>query len=126
MATASAVSYQRFQGPEPGAQVTDERMEALFALLTRGGMVKGLTQVTCTLNVGSLSDGAGESDTATVPGAQLGDAVMAGSLSVSVVGMTVTAYVSAANTVTFRVQNESGSATDIASATLRFTVVHLA
>ena len=79
--------------------------------------------VKATLNAGSLADGAGETDDVTVPGVALGDMVIGASLGVDLVGLTVTGYVSAANTVKFRVQNESGSTVDLASATLRIVVV---
>lgn len=79
--------------------------------------------VKATLNAGSLSDGAGETDDVTVPGVALGDMVLGASLGVDLVGLTVTGYVSAANTVKFRVQNESGSTVDLASSTLRIVVV---
>lgn len=79
--------------------------------------------VKATLNAGSLSDGAGETDDVTVPGVALGDMVLGASLGVDLVGLTVTGYVSAANTVKFRVQNESGSTVDLASATLKIVVV---
>lgn len=79
--------------------------------------------VKATLNAGSLADGAGETDDVTVPGVALGDMVIGASLGVDLVGLTVTGYVSAANTVKFRVQNESGSTVDLASSTLRIVVV---
>ena len=74
-----------------------------------------------TADVASLLDGAGASHTITVTGAELGDFVL-GSCSVSVSGLTVTAQVTAADTVTFRVQNESGGTVDLASATWRAVV----
>mgnify|MGYP006275356259 CR=1 FL=1 len=39
--------------------------------------------------------------------------------------ITVTGYVSAANTVKFRIQNESGSTVDLASSTMRIVVVRM-
>ena len=58
--------------------------------------------VTATLDAGSLVDGAGESDTVAVPGVALGDMVLGCSFAVDEAGMSVTAYVSAANVVTIR------------------------
>ena len=81
--------------------------------------------VTATLNAGSLVDGAGETDDITIPGVALGDMVIGASLGVDLVGITVTGYVSAANTVKFRVQNESGSTVDLASSTLRLVVARM-
>jgi hypothetical protein len=81
--------------------------------------------VKATLDAGSLVDGAGETDDITIPGVALGDMVIGASLGVDLVGLTVTGYVSAANTVKFRIQNESGSTADLASATLRVVVARM-
>jgi hypothetical protein len=81
--------------------------------------------VRATLDAGSLVDGAGETDDITIPGVALGDMVIGASLSVDLVGLTVTGYVSAANTVKFRIQNESGSTADLAAATLRVVVARM-
>jgi hypothetical protein len=81
--------------------------------------------VTATLDAGSLVDAAGESDTVAVPGVALGDMVLGVSFAVSEAGMSVTAYVSAADTVTIRVQNESGSTVDLASTKIRLVVGRL-
>jgi len=81
--------------------------------------------VKATLDAGSLVDGAGETDDITIPGVALGDMVIGTSLGVDLVGLTVTGYVSAANTVKFRIQNESGSTVDLASATLRVVVARM-
>jgi hypothetical protein len=77
------------------------------------------------LNPGSLADGVGETDDVTVPGVALGDMVIGASLGVDLVGITVTGYVSAADTVKFRIQNESGSTVDLASSTMRLVVVRM-
>lgn len=74
-----------------------------------------------TLNVASLVDAAGESDTATIYNAVLGDFCIA-SMGVSTAGITVTCNVTAADTVTVRFQNESGGTVDLASTTLRVIV----
>jgi hypothetical protein len=83
------------------------------------GLFSDTWAVTATLDAGSLVDGAGETDDVTVAGVALGDMVIGASLGVDLVGLTVTGYVSAANTVKFRIQNESGSTADLASATMR-------
>lgn len=67
----------------------------------------------------SLADGVGSTTTVTVTGAVLGDFVTACSFSLDLQGITVTAWVSAANTVSVRFQNESGGLLDLASGTLR-------
>jgi hypothetical protein len=87
------------------------------------GLFSDTWLVTATLDAGSLVNGAGETDDVTVPGVALGDMVIGASLGVDLVGLTVTGYVSAANTVKFRIQNESGSTADLASSTLRIVVV---
>jgi hypothetical protein len=89
------------------------------------GLFSDTWAVTCTLNAGSLVDGAGETDDVTVSGVALGDMVIGASLGVDLVGITVTGYVSAANTVKFRIQNESGSTVDLASATMKIVVVRM-
>lgn len=86
------------------------------------GLFSDTWLVTATLDAGSLVDGAGETDDVTVPGVALGDMVLGVSLSVDEASLTVTAYVSAANTVSIRFQNESGGTVDLASATLRMVV----
>jgi hypothetical protein len=74
------------------------------------------------VDVASLADGAGASQTVTIPGVALGDMVLGLSHGVSTAGITVTANVTAANTVIVRFQNESGGTLDLASATLKVLV----
>ena len=69
----------------------------------------------------SLADGAGQTTTVTVTGAALGDYAEA-SFSLNLQGITVTAWVSAADTVSVRFQNESGGLLDLASGTLKARV----
>ena len=90
------------------------------------GLFSDTWSVTCTLNVDSLVDGAGTSDTITVPGVALGDIILGISFGVSLAGLTVTGYVSAADTVTLRIQNESTATVDLASTTVRVVVGRLA
>jgi hypothetical protein len=87
------------------------------------GLYSNTWLVSATLNADSLSDGAGDTDTVAVPGVALGDMVLSASLAVDVAGLIVTGYVSAANTVSIRFQNETGGTVDLASATLRLVVV---
>lgn len=78
---------------------------------------KSIYTATSTINPASLADGAGESFDVTVTGAALGDYVLVAP-GVDTVDMLVTATVTAADTVTIRLQNETGSGpTDIASST---------
>lgn len=74
------------------------------------------------LDVASLGDGVGASSSITVPGVSLGDHVISFSLGVSTAGISVTANVTAADTVLVRFQNESGGTVDLASATLQLLV----
>jgi len=74
-----------------------------------------------TYNPGSLADGAGDTTTVAVTGAALGDFVQA-AFSNDLQGITVTAWVSSASTVSVRFQNESGGTLDLASGTLRVRV----
>lgn len=68
-----------------------------------------------TIDVASLADGAGSTSTITIPGVALGDHVISIAAGVDLAGITVSGYVSAANTVALRFQNESGGTLDLAS-----------
>jgi hypothetical protein len=88
-----------------------------------GGTGAGALVGSETYDTANLVDGAGATSTgATVTGAALGDLVL-GSMSVDEAGITVTHYVSAADTCKTRIQNESGGAVDLASATIRYLVI---
>lgn len=75
-----------------------------------------------TYDPASLADGAGATTTISVTGVVMGDFVVP-SFSNDLQGITLTAYVSAADTVSVRFQNESGGILDLASGTLRVMVV---
>lgn len=85
-------------------------------------LLAGLRSGSATYDAPSLIDAAGATTTVTVTGAALGDFALA-SLDVDVAGITVTAYVSAADTVSVRLQNESGGTLDLVSATLAVRVI---
>jgi hypothetical protein len=87
------------------------------------GLYSNTFLVSAALNADDLADGAGDTDTVAVPGVALGDMVLSASLAVDLAGLIVTAYVSAANTVSIRFQNETGGSVNLASATLRLVVV---
>ena len=89
------------------------------------GLFSDTWSVVATLDAGSLVDGAGETETVAVTGVALGDMVLGCSFAVDEVGMSVTAYVSAANVVSIRVQNESGSTADLASCKIRLVVARM-
>ncbi len=84
-------------------------------IVRQGGL--GIITSSATYDAASLVDGATTTTTLTVTGAVLGDFCMH-SLGVSSAGMTVSSYVSAADTMTVVLQNESGGTVDLASTTL--------
>ena len=93
------------------------------AVITDDASVGGLLTLAATSAVwdpGSLADGAQESLDVTVAGAALGDAVLVGA-GVDVVDLLVSATVTAADTVTIVLANETGGAVDLDSST--WTVV---
>lgn len=75
-------------------------------------------------DAGSLADGAGVTTTVTVTGATLGDYAVA-SLGVDLQGITLSAWVSATDTVSVRLQNESGGTIDLANTNIRAKVTRL-
>jgi hypothetical protein len=77
---------------------------------------------TATYDPASLNDGTGATTTVTVTGAALGDFVEGVSFSLDLQGITLTAWVSAADTVSVRFQNESGGVLDLGSGTIRARV----
>jgi hypothetical protein len=89
------------------------------------GLFSDTWSVVCTLDVGSLVDGAGSTDTIAVPGVALGDMVLGVSFGVDLAGVNVTAYVSAANVVTLRLQNESTATVDLASTTVDVVIARM-
>jgi hypothetical protein len=83
--------------------------------------IAGYLSGSATFDPASLADAAGATTTVTVTGAALGDFASA-SFSQPLQGITVTAWVSATDTVSVRFQNESGGVLDLASGTLRARV----
>lgn len=77
-----------------------------------------------TYDPASLADGAGVTTTVTVTGAALGDHAEA-TFSNSLQGIMLFAWVSAADTVSVRFQNETGGVIDLASGTLRVKVTRM-
>ena len=95
------------------------------AQAARKSFVSVFSEVLCakaTINVASLIDAAGATQTISVPGVALGDLVLGVSFEVDLQGITVTAYVSAADVVSIRVQNESTATVDLASTTVTVIV----
>ena len=86
------------------------------------GVFDRVFEVRATINADDIADGAGDNDTIAVPGVALGDMVIGLSLGVDIAGLTVTAWVSGANTVTVRFQNESGGSVNLAETTIKVLV----
>lgn len=78
---------------------------------------------TATYDPGSLSDGQGVTTTVSVAGAALGDFTDV-SFSQDLQGIAITSWVSAANTVSVRFQNETGAPIDLASGTITARAHH--
>lgn len=91
-------------------------------LYTNNNEVPYRLQGTATYDPPNLADGAGATTTVTVTGAALGDIALA-SFSLTTSGITISAWVSATDTVSVRFQNESGGALDINSGTLKAWVL---
>ena len=103
-------------------QATEDQLNALLTDITAVRTVlAGILTGSATYDTASLVDGAGATTTITVTGAVLGDFVLV-SFGVDLQGISVTAYVSAADTVSVRIQNESGGTLDLASTTVRALV----
>lgn len=79
-------------------------------------------QGSATYDAASLADGVGATTTVTVTGAAIGDYAFC-SFSLDAQDITFTAWVSAANTVSVRLQNEGAATVDLASGTLRVGVI---
>lgn len=87
------------------------------------GVFTDMWVVTGVVDAASLADAAGETHDCTIPGVALGDMVLSFSLGVSLAGITATAYVKAADTISIRLQNESGGTLDLASTAVKAVVV---
>jgi hypothetical protein len=88
-----------------------------YSLSGTGRIVNGALSGSATWNPADLADGAQLTTTVTVTGAALGEPVSLG-FSLSLQGMQLTGYVSAADTVTVVLRNGTGGAINLASGTL--------
>lgn len=102
--------------------IIDDLAGVRTALAAVNTLLAGFLEGSKTHDFGNLVDGAGESTDVTVTGAALGDYAMV-SLGVDSVDLLVTANVTATDTVTVRVQNETTGAVDLASTTVRVLVI---
>lgn len=89
---------------------------------TNGTAVDLIASATATLDFPSISAGGQQDLTITVTGASTGDVVQLGLPAAPTAGVVFNAFVSAANTVTVRASNITGSPIDPASATYRAAV----
>lgn len=97
-----------------GIGVGDVGSELGFKILT----------ATDTWNPANLTNGTQEAKEVTCAGASLGDLALA-CLSIDAVDVTITASVTAANTVTVLATNHSGGAVNLDSSTVRVLVIKL-
>lgn len=79
-------------------------------------------EASATWNPGSIVDGNEEAVAVTVPGAKLGDFALA-SFSLDLADLDLGVAVTAANTVTAVLGNDTGGAIDLGSGTLRVKVI---
>ncbi len=86
------------------------------------GRLSETLTASATWNPSAILDGNEEATDVTVAGAQLGDFALA-SLGVDVSDLSLTADVTAANTVTAVLANSTGSTVDLISSTLRIVVI---
>jgi hypothetical protein len=89
-----------------------------LSLINCSGGLASILAGSATYDPPSLADGTGVTTTLTMAGLALGDYIRDVSFSLDLQGITLTPYVSAANTGSFRFQNESGGLLDLSSATL--------
>ena len=99
-------------GKVPGHQISI----STFATVGASG-----TGHTDTWDPGAIASASSASTTITVPGAALGDFVMT-SFSLSLQGLMMNGDVSAANTVTVKIYNNTGGSVNLASGTIKVLV----
>lgn len=85
--------------------------------------LSGVLTGSATWDPGNIIDGNEAVTTVTVAGAKLGDFVPFVSFSLDVADLSLTAFVTAANTVTAQLGNDTGDAVNLGSGTLRVGVV---
>jgi len=81
-----------------------------------------ITYTETTIDPGSLVDGAGETQSVTIEGVNLGDFVLV-SAPYDLQDITVTGYVQAQDTVEIRIQNEGAATVNLTSGTWRIIVI---
>jgi hypothetical protein len=113
----------RFYVPAAGWRVWDLVTQQEWAWTGTAWVATGATVLrgSATYDPPSLAAGAGVTTTVPVAGAALGDFARA-AFSLDLAGLQLTAWVSAADTVSVRFQNGTAAAIDLASGTLRAKV----
>lgn len=101
---------------------TDAKEHQNLQGLTGGGNVKGTFFGSATWNPASILDGDEVATDITVVGVALGDIVLGASFGVDVTDLVLDAQVTAADTVTAVLANNTGGAVDLASSTVRVLV----
>lgn len=84
--------------------------------------LSGSATVSSAINPASMLDGNEEAFEVTVPGAKLGDFALV-SYSIDVADLELSAQVTAANTVTVSLSNNTGGTIDLGAGTLRVKVI---
>src|SRR5687768_1317049 len=87
-----------------------------------GAELKAYLPATVAWNPASLAHDAQAGTTISVPGAAVGDLVIASFDQITSGNWFTTAYVSAADTVTFAIWNQTGGVVDLGNGTLRVAV----
>jgi hypothetical protein len=109
----------RFQN-ETGGVVDLDAGTIRWKALTEGVDTRAVAAATW--NPALVADGAGQTQTIAVPGAAMGDFVVFSHTS-SLAGLITTAWVSAAGTVSVRLQNETGGNNDVPDGTLKAAIL---
>ena len=121
-----ALVQQEFQKIDATYTHTDEKEHQNLMSMTGNNMIKGwFVHEESAVDIASLVDGAGATQSITVNGVALGDIVTGVSFGVDLVDMTVTAYVQSADTVEIRVQNESTATVNLAATTVRLIIADM-
>jgi len=84
--------------------------------------ISGVYEGSETYDAGSIADGDEEVGELTITGAALGDYCLV-SLSIDIADLAADAHVTAADTVTYQLLNNTGGAIDLASATVKVLVI---
>lgn len=107
--------------PQLGRSISQNLRGAMPARLITGRSPEAILTGTAALDPGSIADGDEQAAEVTVTGAALGDIATA-SFSLDVADLAIVASVTAANTVTVSILNNTGGAIDLAAGTVTASV----